>query len=275
MGGQEAESELMNPSNGPARRVALAVTVGDPGGHFLRGLQHLSGTLDGLFAGVGAVVMRGTDERVASHLRDGLGARIAVEDPTGAAGRHRRRSVELALELQPDAVLYSDVDHVLRWAEAAEPELRRCLELTGDLVVVGRTEAAMEASPRRLRETERIVNHIYRLMTGRDWDLMFAIRLMSAPAAAAVVAGCEEDSIANDVEWPLFLEGRGFSIEYLAAEGLSYRTREDFGAPADRRDQDPAGWIDRVVIANQHASVLARYLDRVSGGGPLGGGGPR
>lgn len=116
----------------------------------------------------------------------------------------------------------------------------------------------MQASPRRLRETERIVSHIHRLVTGRDWDLMFGIRLMSVPAATAIV----EDTIADDIERPLFAESLGFTVDHLAADGLSYRTREDFDGPADRHDHDPAKWVDRVVIANQHVSVLARHLNR-------------
>lgn len=256
----------MNARAGPVRRVALAVTVGDPGGNYLPGLRRLAGAVGDVFAGVGAVIMTTTHPEVTRFLRDGMGARIAMREPNGEAGRHRRQSVELALTFRPDAVLHSDIDHLLRWIETDEAELRRCLALAGDLVVVGRTEAAMEACPRRLRDTERIVNHIYALMTGRDWDLMFAIRLMSAATAAAIVDGCVEDSLANDVEWPLFAESRGLALGYFASDALSYRTREDFDTAADLRDHDPARWIDRVLIAHDHASVLRRYLDRRNSG---------
>ena len=42
---------------------------------------------------------------------------------------------------------------------------------------------------------------------------------------------------------------------------LFYRTREDFDAPVDSRDDDPRKQISRVEIANPHATVLARFLD--------------
>ncbi len=118
----------------------------------------------------------------------------------------------------------------------------------------------MSASPRRLLETERVVNHIYELMTGRDWDLMFALRLMSAAAARVVVDSSTEDTIANDVEWPLLAERGGFSLAYFAAEGLSYRTTQEFDAAADSGDGDAALWITRAEIAAQHARTLGRFL---------------
>lgn len=243
------------------RRVALAVAVHDPQAHFAPGLARVGRHLADLFVGVGALVTTSSADQVVAFLSDRVGARVARE-PAGAshAGRHRRRSVELALGFEPDAVLYGDLDHVLRWIETDEDELKRCLESRADLTVVGRTRMAMEASPRRLRDTERIVNHIYQLMTGREWDLMFAFRLMSAAAARAIVEGCVEDTIANDVEWPLFAERRGFAVDYFPAAGLVYRTTEDFDAVADARDDDPALWISRVEIAARHAKALGRFL---------------
>lgn len=243
------------------RRIALAVAVGDPEGHLIAGVERFTTRLASLFMGVGALVTTESDG-LAQTLNQRLGARIARE-PGGLnrAGRHRRRSIEVALELQPDAVLFSDLDHILRWIETDEGELRRCLDLTTDFVVVGRSQSAMAASPQRLRDTERIVNHIYELMTGRDWDLMFAVRLMSARAARAVVESSTEDSIANDVEWPLLVERRGFSLGYFAGDGLSYRTLQDFGAAADSRDGDAALWIARVEITAEHARTLGRFVE--------------
>lgn len=248
------------------RRTALALAVHDPAGHFVPGLLRLSTRLAGLFSGVGAQVTTATDDEVARLLSARLDARIARDAASGvgSAGRHRRQAVELALGCRPDAVLYSDLDHVLRWIERDEDELARCLDMTGDVVVVGRTEEGMASSPRRLRDTERIVNHIYELMTGRHWDLMFAIRLLSADAARMVVDEANEESLANDVEWPLLAERRGFTLGYFPAAGLFYRTTTDFDAAADVRDGDPALWLDRVEIAAWHARTLRGFLD----GGP-------
>lgn len=89
---------------------------------------------------------------------------------------------------------------------------------------------------------------------------MFALRLMSARAAEAMVHSSMEDSIANDVEWPLLAEQRGFGVGYFAANGLSYRTTQDFDAAADSGDEDAALWIARGEIAAQHARALGRFL---------------
>lgn len=60
---------------------------------------------------------------------------------------------------------------------------------------------------------------------------------------------CSEDTIANDVVWPLLTERLGFSVGYFAAEGLSYPTTADFDQDVDRRDHDLRGWIQRIAIA--------------------------
>jgi hypothetical protein len=118
-------------------RHRLAVTVHDPGGHFLSGLQRLRGRLTSTFAGIGALITDDNDD--------------------------------------------SDVDHVLRWVEARPDEVDAALAAaaTTDMLVIGRTDAAMARSPRRLRETEKVVNHVYELMTGRRWDLTFAVCCLS------------------------------------------------------------------------------------------------
>jgi hypothetical protein len=130
-----------------------------------------------------------------------------------------------------------------------------------DLLIVGRSAAAFSRSPDRLRQTEAIVNHVYRLMTGREADVMFAVRLLTRPAATAVVEGCREDTIANDVEWPLFVEQAGFSVGYVEAEGLDYRINPDFDKPSDSRDLDPVAWIDRAEIGAQHLRTMRRFIN--------------
>jgi hypothetical protein len=249
-------------------RVHLAVTVHDPGANFRPGLERMADRVAATFAGIGALVTEETAEPVARFLAESLGARVdrAASD-VGAIGRHRRRSVELALAAAapgpgPDVVLYSDVDHVLRWIASRPDEIHAALAAasTTDLLVVGRTDAAMGRSPRRLRDTERVVNHIYELMTGRRSDLMFAVRGLSPAAARVVVDECTEDTIANDVEWPLAVEAAGLDLGWFAADGLTYRVRQDFDADADHRDHDPAEWIERIELAADHVRVLKAFL---------------
>jgi hypothetical protein len=190
-----------------------------------------------------------------------LGAIVRRVSPNGDVGAHRRESVSMALGSSPDLILYSDLDNILRWADADPAELAKVLRSReAEFTVVGRTDRAMRACPARLRETENIVNHIYRLATGRSWDLMFAVRTMTPPAAEIVLNECTENSIANDVEWPLVVERHGVDIGYQEADGLSYRTGPDIDSAADIYDADPMKWIQRIEIANLHAQAFKRVL---------------
>jgi hypothetical protein len=83
-----------------------------------------------------------------------------------------------------------------------------------------------------------------------------AARCLSPAAARTVVERSTEDTIANDVEWPLVVEAAGLDLAWFAADGLDYRVRQDFDAPADGRDHDPAEWIERVELDAGHVRVL-------------------
>ncbi|HET9061212.1 MAG TPA: hypothetical protein VFN61_14935 [Acidimicrobiales bacterium] len=131
------------------------------------------------------------------------------------------------------------------------------------MVVVGRTEDAFSAMPERLRQTEELVNHVYKLATGRSWDLMFAIRVLSKEAAG-VVANCDEPTLANDVVWPLLAEQQGLDVGYVPAAGLAYRVQADFDSAKDGRDNDASLWIERLEIAGRHASAMRPYLGAFS-----------
>ncbi|HEX4213088.1 MAG TPA: hypothetical protein VIA06_07175 [Candidatus Dormibacteraeota bacterium] len=252
-------------------RPALAVTAHDPGAHLLPGLKRVAGRVQELFSGVGALITEETSPAIESFLRVELGASIAREAADVAAiGRHRRISVDLARHCTSAGVLHSDLDHLLRWIEADHGEVSQCLRVGGttDLLVVGRTQAAMDACPRRLRETERVVNHIHQLITGRAWDLMFAIRHLSPRACESIVRLGREDTLANDVEWPLLCESLGLEVDYLAASHLSYLTTEDFDGAGDTRDDDPELWIQRVEVLHLDALALRRFIARPEGPPP-------
>lgn len=239
----------------------LAVSAHDPEGNFLGGLTRLAPQLRKTFANGGALVTAQTHPRIVEFLTGELNWVIRQEPADGRVGRHRRAAVALALETDATSVLYSDLDHILRWLEAAPNAVTTALtNPSADFVVIGRSDTAMIASPARLRDTERLINHIYELHTGRQWDLMFAIRRMSHDAARAIIEYGAEDSIANDVEWPLLAEQLGYTLGYLASDQLSYRARQDFDADADRRDHDPAQWITRIEIAHLHAQTMKRFI---------------
>jgi len=241
----------------------LAVALHDPDGRTVAGIERTSAVLREHFS---SVAVNATTVTPASVL-DAFATRLDAKVITHAAderfiGAARRNAVELGLALDEGQILYSDGDHILRWVEARPDEVAAALTgPTADLVVIGRSKAAMDASPRRLRETERVINHIYSLMRpGRDWDLMFAVRRLTREAAQLIVSSGREPTVANDVEWPLLVERHGLSVDYYAADGLSYRTIHEFDRSADNCDGDPTEWIRRVEIAADHAAGMRPFL---------------
>lgn len=244
-------------------RVVLATILHDIDGNLAAPLLAAGPALRTYFAGLAVSLTEATDSKVAEVLEDELGASLAFH-PVGEAiiGRARRDAVRLALELSGDRILYSDVDHILRWVRADADEMAACLAAQPDaqLLIIGRTEEAMMLIPQRLRETEVPVNKAYELMSGRRADLLFAIRRMDRNVAVDIVEHSHIDSIANDVEWPLLAERLGHRVGYSEAHGLSYRTIDEYGAAADSYDKDALQWIRRIEMAGEMARAMRPFL---------------
>jgi len=244
-------------------RVALAATVHDTGGRLAPAIPRVAAALGEVFTGVALNATEETDPAVIAAAEACLSPRL-IRHPANEAtiGRERRNGVALALGFGADAVLYCDFDHMVRWIEADPAELRRTLTAVpdADMLVVGRTTRSFAEEPRRLQETEAVVNYVYRLMTGHAFDLMFAVRRLSGRAADLVVNESREDTLANDVEWPLLVERAGLSLGYAEADGLYYRTMEQFGEPADTHDGEPFEWVRRLEFAGLNAGVFRRFL---------------
>lgn len=244
-------------------QTTLAVALHDPDGRTIPAIERLEGVLLEQFSAVAVNATTETDACVLDTFATRLHAEVITHDPDERfIGHARRNAVQLALTLDGDQILYSDGDHILRWAEARPDEVHAALtDPTADLVVIGRSPAALDASPRRLRDTEVVINHIYSLMRpGRPWDLMFAVRRLTREAAQMIVSFCREPTVANDVVWPLLVERHGLTVDYFAADGLSYRTIQDFDQSTDGRDRDPYEWIRRVEIAADHAAAMRPFV---------------
>jgi hypothetical protein len=244
--------------------TALAATIHDPGGKLVPSIAKDATALKALFDIFAINVTVATHASVIEALDRELAAHVIThkvgECPIAEA---RRDAVHLALKHGGETIVHSDFDHVIRWIEDKPAELRDVLtrEPDTEFLVVGRSPAAFAASPQRLQQTETLVNHTFFLMTGHDWDLMFAVRRFSRKAAETIVSHSHARDFANDVEWPLLARRLGLSMGYAAADGLTYRTMEDFGAHADTHDTDPAEWIKRIRIADEHARTMAHFLD--------------
>jgi hypothetical protein len=246
-------------------RTIVATILHDTEGRLAAPLARAATALRSSFSGFAASLTEATDPRVARVLQSELGALITYH-PVGEAiiGRARRDAVRLALDAEGERVLYSDIDHILRWIEADEDEMATCLaaDPATQFLIIGRTGDAMQRIPARLRDTEMPVNKVYELMSGRRADLLFAIRRMDRDVAADVVRHSRIDTIANDVEWPLLAERLGYRVGYAAAHGLSYRTIDEYGADADSYDGDALQWIRRIEMAGEMARAMRLFLNR-------------
>ncbi len=180
-------------------------------------------------------------------------------------GLHRRRSLEIALDhFDAERLIYLDPDHVLRWLERHPGELKEALAMVGswDCLIIGRSAVSFAATPERLRDTESVVNRIYALMTGRSWDLMMAARGFSRLGAELIVHHCHEDTLGNDVAWPLLVEQADMTLGYLEADGLTYETNTVYANDLkDAEDSNPEAWMLRVYAANQHIDAMRPFLN--------------
>ncbi len=250
--------------------ICLVTALCDPPGELLIKAERNWGALQQRFS------------NIAVHLTDDTHAdwhRFLTERgvPTAQArqawdfiGLHRRRSLELGLRhFACDRFFYSDPDHVLRWVERQPDELddvlrgaRHC-----DCTVIGRSDAGFKETPERLRATEAIVNHIYRLMTGHAWDLLMAVRVFSRRAAELIVTRSTVDTLGNDVAWPLLVAQSGLTLGYVQAEGLTYETNSVYAHDgADTLDNDPQSWMLRVHAANQQVAAMRPFLNGLNAG---------
>ena len=247
--------------------MCLATTCHDPRGAFAPGVLASAAVLRD---DVAAVVVNRTEETspvTVAALDRALPGHRARRHRAGSVGigTARRDALALALETDCTHVMYSDLDHVLRWAAADADELRATLaaDVDVDLLVVGRSPAAFAAEPARLRATEGPVNRVAALALGAGndwWDLMIAVRLMTRETARLLVEECAEESIGNDVAWPLHAHQRGLRLAHRAVDALAYRHSDDFGSAEDGRDDDPLEWISRLEIAALHARAMRPYL---------------
>jgi hypothetical protein len=244
---------------------ALAATIHDPDGKLVPAIAGHAAALRAIFAVFAINVTTATHPDVTAALKRALDAFVITHE-TGECpiAKARRDAVGLALAHSDGQILHSDFDHVLRWLDDKPGELQQVLadQSDVDFLVVGRSAKAFAASPARLQETEKLVNHIYFLMTGHEWDLMFAVRRFSRKAAETIVRLSHAHDLANDVEWPLLAAREGLSLGYAAADGLLYRTMDDFGSAADTHDAEPAEWIKRIRIADEHAQTMAMFLKK-------------
>lgn len=217
---------------------ALAATIHDPDGKLAPAIARDAAALKSVFSIFAVNVTVTTHPSVIAALDKELDAHV-ITHKTGECpiAEARRDAVHLALKHGGETILHSDFDHMIRWIEDKPEELHAILagQPEVEFLVVGRSPCAFAAGPKRLQETEKLINHIFFLITGHAWDLMFAVRRFSRRAAEEIVSRSRSRDFANDVEWPLIARQLGLATGYAVADGLTYRTMDNFAGDPRRR----------------------------------------
>lgn len=243
-----------------ATKPMFSTSVDDSEGHLVGKLLELMPVLVSRFQGVAAVITDETDERVLNVFQEAGAAIDRARADLDSIGAHRRRALQLALETSEEGhVLRTDLDHLLRWVEQDPAELDAVLKRIegSDCTVIGRGPVSTDSLPERLKATESIVNRVYGLVTGHCWDVMMGARGLSRAAAALICNESSVNTVGNDVEWPLLCRRGGLSLDYVEAEGLTYKTDEDYAFDReDGHDDVPAEWAFRVLIAQQQMEAM-------------------
>lgn len=253
--------------------VALATVAHDPRERLVGKLESLLPALCDTFDAIGIMAsVSATKRTVDLFCAHGAAVdRETIPDGTDTIGRRRRGCLEVALRTGTTHVVYSDIDHVLRWLEREPDDLRDALASlpAADFTVFGRPPEVFSHAPAPLRETERLCNDFYERLTGRQWDLFIAARGMSSEAARLIVDECDEDTIATDVAWPLFVEERGYRLAYREMP-VPYENHSWYASGISEREameREPAQWALRFHLAEQMMHAFARWGPPVSRSG--------
>jgi hypothetical protein len=255
--------------------VALAVTLHDPENRLYEQARRVLPVLAEVFSAIALRPSATTNPGVLSLFAAG-GAHIDFSTPPAKDGAKlglaRRAAVALALKCDAPFVLYCDCDRALHWAEHHPQELAQTAgRLTEhDFTVLGRTPRAFDTHPRVQRDTEAIINHVFGLVSGWEWDVSTGARGLARCAAEAILAGCFDENLSTDVSWPLFLRSAGgFSLGYLQTEGLEFETPDRYGrevalaggreAWLEQFDADPQRWLERLELARGHLQAMMPY----------------
>jgi hypothetical protein len=258
--------------------VSLAATLHNPEGSMLSQAVHVLPTLTALFPAIAIRASAATHTGLVQVLRN-AGALVDNRPAAAADGQKlglaRREAVALALADSPSFILYCDLDRALHWAEHYPAELAdTCRRLQDfDFTVLGRTARAFLTHPRVQRDTEAIINHVFMLVSGLDWDVGAGARGLSGAAARAVLDGCHDENLSTDVSWPLYLRSQtGFRLGSILSEGLEFETQDRYSVQVeaagglqawlDQFDADPQRWLERLELAGSHLRAMQPFASQ-------------
>ena len=184
-------------------------------------------------------------------------------------GAHSRvAALQAACATDVDYLHYCDMDRLIRWIETRPDELRRIVEAipTADCLILGRTVAAYRSHPEAMITTERIINEVSSHLLDLPVDICAGSKGLSRNLVRFLLPRIPADGW-GDVSWAVLARRAGFSVGYLAADGLDYETADRYqpgaaDADAQRRladeiDRSPEEWARRVRVAQE---ILAEGL---------------
>jgi len=211
------------------------------------------------YSGIALALPPDVDTAQALLLQDIIGSTPII---TGDWAHGRHAALQKALELPGGHIHYADMDRLLHWLEVNPEEWRQTLAAIrrADCLIIGRTERAWATHPLAMQETERSINNIFSSLLGRPVDLGGGSRIFSRPAAMCLLAYSPPGNApGTDAAWPVLLQRAGFSVDYLAVDGLEWevpdRQTGQAGDEETRRraaaayDEDIAHWLRCASLA--------------------------
>jgi hypothetical protein len=185
---------------------------------------------------------------------------LAASTPDWSWGRHL--ALQQALEVPAEHIQYADFDRLLRWVETRPEEWRETVAAipAWDCLIIGRTPAAYRTHPQALIQTEAISNRVVSYLVGKDMDVSAGSKGFSRAAVEFLLANSQPGhALGTDGEWPVILHRAGFSIEWVAVDGLDWESADRYRdraadlhsqrSAAEAYDADPANWAHRVQVA--------------------------
>ena len=149
-----------------------------------------------------------------------------------------RRSLLRRSLIYGDTCHFCDFDRLLFWQIHYPEELSQTIAYIKkhDFTIIGRTKAAFDSHPFVQKQTERVVNKVFRQATGLGGvDVLAASRGISSKAARLITGQSKANGPAGiDVEWPFI--ARDMGVGYTTTNGLAYES-DEFGIRRKHLDE--------------------------------------
>jgi hypothetical protein len=179
-----------------------------------------------------------------------------------AGGRHM--ALLKGLETRTAHIQYADLDRLLRWVETRPEEWQKTVMriMQTDFLVIGRTPSCYLTHPMALVQTEALSNRVVSYFLGRSMDVSAGSKGFSQAAAEYVLRNSSPaGALGTDARWPILIHRAGFGVDYVEVDGLDWESADRYmdraaslieqRQAAERYDQDPENWSQRVEIARE------------------------